>query len=121
MNPDSTPHDDPFARGIRLFNSREFFEAHEAWEMLWLPAPEPDKTFLQGIIQVAAAFFHFFRGNRVGAESLLRRGRDKLAQFPSDYRGLRLDELRGELHRWHAALLHGTARTSDPPPRIRLR
>jgi len=44
---------------LRRYDAGEFFTAHEAWEKPcgW-KAPEPDKTFLQGLIQVTAAFHH---------------------------------------------------------------
>jgi predicted metal-dependent hydrolase len=104
-----------FRRGVEQFNAGEFFEAHESWELVWLPAPEPDKTFLQGITQVSAAFFHFAQGNREGAESLLRKGLQKLERFPEDYRGLRLEELRGELRTWHRAIVRGRAHPHQRP------
>lgn len=93
-----------FRRGIEQFNAREFWEAHESWEVVWLPAPEPDKTFLQGIIQVSAGFYHYQENNLVGAQSLLRRGLNKLEKFPDGYRGLRLEELRVTAKAWLAAL-----------------
>ena len=71
-----------FRRGIALFNARKFFEAHEAWEELWLVEPEPEKTFLQGLIQLAAAFHHHGRGNSRGTQSLLAAGLAKLRRFP---------------------------------------
>ena len=40
------------AEGLRLYEAGEFFTAHESWESVLLTAPEPEKTFLQGIIQV---------------------------------------------------------------------
>ncbi len=52
--------------GLRCFHSGAFFEAHEHWESVWLAAQEPEKTFLQGLIQVAASFHHFQRGNYAG-------------------------------------------------------
>ena len=55
--------------GLRCYHSGAFFEAHEHWELMWLSAPEPEKTFLQGLIQVAASFHHFQRKNLAGAKS----------------------------------------------------
>ncbi|MGH9795094.1 MAG: DUF309 domain-containing protein [Candidatus Acidiferrales bacterium] len=110
--------EDLWQRGIEQFNRREFFECHESWEAVWLPAPEPDKTFLQGIIQVAAAFHHYMCGNRAGAESLMRRGLAKIARFPADYRGLRLADLRGSVRRWHQALAAGSGLPLRELPRI---
>jgi uncharacterized protein len=75
--------DHKFQRGIDHFNAREFFEAHEVWEEIWLAESEPQKTFLQGLIQVAAAFHHYCRGNPAGAESLLASGIVKLARSPA--------------------------------------
>jgi predicted metal-dependent hydrolase len=40
------------AEGLRRYDAGEFFNAHEAWGTVWLQAQEPDKTFLQGLIQV---------------------------------------------------------------------
>ena len=93
-----------FEQGVEQFNRVHFFESHESWEEIWLSAPEPDKTFLQGIIQVAAAFHHHRQGNRNGATSLLKQGLRKLQQFPADYRGLKLEEVRARVRAWLAAL-----------------
>jgi uncharacterized protein len=92
-----------FKRGIDLFNSGEFFQAHEAWEEIWLSATEPEKTFLQGLIQLAAAFHHGKRGNLAGMKSLLEAGLAKLEKFPADCRGIRLAELRLDAKDWLAA------------------
>ena len=103
-----------FRRGIEQFNAHEFWEAHESWELVWLPAPEPDKTFLQGIIQVSAGLYHYQEDNLIGARSLMRRGLDKIEPFPESYRGLRLEELRVSARAWLAAL-----ETPEPcPPQL---
>jgi uncharacterized protein len=89
-----------FERGLAHFNARKFFEAHEVWEEMWLTEGEPEKTFLQGIIQIAAAFHHYLRGNSDGAETLLAGGIVKLSRFPADHHGLAIDELRIAAKRW---------------------
>lgn len=78
---------------MALFNDGKFFEAHEAWEEIWLIESEPEKTFLQGLIQVAAAFHHAQRGNAPGMTSLLKAGLEKLSRFPADYRGIAVAKL----------------------------
>lgn len=93
-----------FREGLHRFNTGLFFEAHESWEEIWLTAPEPEKTFLQGIIQVSAAFHHYRRNNRQGAESLLREGLRKLDRFSSVHRGLAIGNLRDFVRQWLAAL-----------------
>ncbi len=93
-----------FQKGVTLFNARKFFEAHEVWEELWLVEPEPEKTFLQGLIQLAAAYHHHGRGNPRGTQSLLAAGLAKLGSFPDDHRGVALAELRAEAKQWVEAI-----------------
>src|SRR5260370_1578020 len=80
-------HGDLF-EGLRCFHSGAFFEAHEHWESVWLAAQEPERTFLQGLIQVAAAFHHFQRGNCAGTISLLRSALGRLHRYPAAFTGL---------------------------------
>ena len=89
-----------FARGIELFNAGKFFEAHEAWEELWLRESGDEKTGLQGLIQVAAAFHHHGRQNRAGTESLLAAGLAKLAELPETFGGIELARLRRDAKTW---------------------
>jgi predicted metal-dependent hydrolase len=46
-----------YLRGVDLFNHGYYWEAHEAWEGLWLAAGRagPLADFLKGLIQLAAA------------------------------------------------------------------
>jgi len=117
MNPRNA--DEKFQKGVAQFNHGHFFEAHETWEEIWLPAPEPERTFLQGIIQLAAAFHHYMRSNRRGAESLLAAGLKKLDRFPEKHRGLELEALRAAARRWIAALAAGHDPGREQLPRIR--
>ena len=85
MKPDFVTH---FRDGIAHFNATEFWEAHESWETLWLAAESDVKRFLQGLIQVAAAFHHVKRGTLRGAPRLFAAGMAKLAPFPHDFCGV---------------------------------
>jgi predicted metal-dependent hydrolase len=96
----SKEKDEKFRRGVSHFNAQEFFEAHEVWEEIWLVEAEPEKTFLQGIIQIAAAFHHYCRENPDGTESLLAAGIVKLSRFPVDHRDLTIGELRSSAKQW---------------------
>src|SRR5438034_5247165 len=80
-----------FREGIKLFNSGEFFEAHEVLEDVWCAAPAAEKRFLQGLIQVAVALHHHSKENRVGARSLLARARRNLSGYPEDRKSTRLN------------------------------
>jgi len=90
--------------GLRSFRSGFFFEAHEHWESVWIAAEEPEKTFLQGLIQVAALFHHLRRGNRVGAASLLRSALRRLDLYPEVFSGLMVAPLRTAIRLWLEAL-----------------
>jgi len=76
------------AEGLRLYESDEFFAAHEAWESVWLGSQEPVKTFLQGLIQVTAAFYHLQRNNPLGAMLLLQAALRRLERYPASFGGI---------------------------------
>lgn len=99
------------AEGLRCYEAGEFFAAHEAWEAVWLESHEPDKTFLQGIIQVAAAFHHLQRNNPLGATRLWQAALRRLEHYPPTFGDLSVtllcDDLRDRLQ----------ALESDPPTR----
>lgn len=107
-----------FLQGIEQFNRREFFETHETWEVIWLAAPEPDKTFLQGMIQIACAFHHYLHGNRAGARSLLCRGLEKVERFSTDYRGVNVELLRARARWWREELETGRHPGANQLPAI---
>lgn len=96
--------------GVRLFNSQRYFEAHEALEVAWLSATGDRKTFLHGLIQVAAAFHHHMEGNNAGFRSLLEKGCSKLESFGAEFEGISLAEFRPQLQAWHEHL-----HTPSPP------
>ena len=79
---------DPIQEGIRLFNEEYFFEAHEVLEEVWRQEHGEPRLFLQGLIQICAAYHHFQNGNLVGAISLLQRGADKMRHYPPRYLGI---------------------------------
>jgi hypothetical protein len=107
-----------FAHGVTLFNTRYFFEAHEAWEEIWLHTAPPEKTFLQGLIQVTAAFHHHSRENLQGTKSLLRAGLLKLEDFPPHHRGLYVEKLRKAARRWLDVLDRGETVSWPALPKI---
>jgi hypothetical protein len=109
-----------FRRGIALFNAGRFFEAHEVWEELWLDEALPEKTFLQGLIQVAAAFHHHLGGNTRGHRSLLNAGLAKLEQFPEQHRGIALAKLRTDAREWVQTPDAGGEDMSPKVPRIKM-
>jgi hypothetical protein len=67
-----------FYAALEQFNRRWYFESHETLEDLWMVTPFPERDFFQGIIQLAAAFVHFARGEYPGIFKLLDASLDKL-------------------------------------------
>ena len=107
------------AEGLQCYRQGEFFEAHEHWESVWLRLDEPEKSFLQALIQTAAAFHHYNAGNAVGAASLLRRALWRLERCPAKFGGVAAAPLREEVRAWLCALESGT-RFPDRTPEIRV-
>jgi predicted metal-dependent hydrolase len=98
---------DGYRRGIRHFNAREFYDAHEVWEDVWRESQGMEKRFLQGLIQAAVALHHHSTGNVVGACSLMERSRRNLAACPEQYGGIRLGLLLTALGEWREAMVSG--------------
>ena len=107
-----------YQKGLEAFNSAHFFEAHELWEEVWLETPNPDKKFLQGLIQVAAAFHHYSRANLTGTRNLLQAGLLKLDCFPEVHGALKIEVLREAVRGWLAAIDAGEDLNGRIPPRI---
>ena len=85
---------DGLKKGIELFNSGRYWEAHEAWERDWMPDRRgPDAGFYKGLIQVAAGCLHYRRGNRRGALNKWRSGTGYLRPYMPVHRGVALAPL----------------------------
>lgn len=90
------------AKGIDLFNRREFYEAHEAWEEGWIDELSDSRVLLQGLIQIAAGFFKLQCAAPIGTVKLLALGLAKLRPFVGHSLGVDLEALLPEVDRWHA-------------------
>ena len=73
--------------GIALFNSGKFWEAHEAWEEIWMNHPEDGRFFIQGLIQLAAAYHQLGKKVYRGVVIHLKQAQERLKLFPSDFLG----------------------------------
>lgn len=80
--------------GARLHADGAYFEAHEAWEELWLSLDGEPRLFVQGLIQVTAACHKAFVQNQPnGCVKLLQTALDKLEPAPHDFLGVRTGPL----------------------------
>lgn len=79
-------HQSPgYLHGIDLFNFCCYWEAHEAWEHIWLQLSEPElqRTHLQGLIQASACLLKIRLAQPVPAASIWKRGRARLESVAS--------------------------------------
>jgi predicted metal-dependent hydrolase len=90
--------------GLALFNSGDYFEAHEALESAWRDEPGPIRVLYQGILQVAVTYLHIQRGNYLGAIKVAARSQLKLEACPDTCRGVAVAKLRRDLAEVLAAL-----------------
>ena len=86
-----------FHKGINAFNNRQFYDAHEYWEELWLNYKLNDSDFIQGLIQLAVSYFHLFNQNLKGARSMIKKCLKKIELFKVT-RGIDVIELQSEIY-----------------------
>ena len=102
---DRAPSTPRLLRGIELFNSGLYWEAHEVWEEEWTPERKgPESGFYKGLIQVAAGCLHYKRRNRRGAVNKWRSGSDYLRPYLPAHRGIALTSLVEAVDRYLAAM-----------------
>lgn len=95
-NRPTTPIRSGLEEGMALYRAGFFWEAHEAWEPLWLAAPpnSRERALMQGLIQLANGWLKLRMGKPRAAariaglvgEHLDRVGRDEVLGIRSDWR-----------------------------------
>ncbi|MBD2041272.1 DUF309 domain-containing protein [Microcoleus sp. FACHB-672] len=81
----SEPIPDEFWQGVEQFNRQEFYACHDTLEALWMEASEPERTFYQGVLQIAVALYHLGNHNWRGAVILLGEGISRLRKYQHPY------------------------------------
>ncbi|MGB1661241.1 MAG: DUF309 domain-containing protein [Planctomycetota bacterium] len=91
--------DHSYLHGVDLFNHGCYWEAHEAWEDLWLPLENEDplRIFTQGLIQASAALLKIRLQQPRPANSIWGRGKSRLVLIDSQqedthYRGIHIQK-----------------------------
>jgi predicted metal-dependent hydrolase len=74
----STESELALEHGIDQFNRREYYAAQEAWQTLWNEAVGAPREMLQGLIQLAAAFYKLQVGEPSGTVKLLEQALGRL-------------------------------------------
>ncbi|MGK7876432.1 MAG: DUF309 domain-containing protein [Xenococcaceae cyanobacterium] len=85
-----------FWQGVEQFNQQQFYACHDTLEALWMEAPEPQKTFYQGVLQIAVGCYHLGNHNWRGAVILLGEGVRRLSNYQPVYEGIDITGLVGE-------------------------
>ena len=108
----------PLAKGLALFNSAHFFDAHEALEDVWREAPRHShrRRHLQGLVQLAVAFHHQSTGNRVGARSVLERALRNVEGAEESLPELDWGRLRTSLKPWREYLAEARRKPGEHSP-----
>ncbi|GFE67683.1 DUF309 domain-containing protein [Chroococcus sp. FPU101] len=88
---DSVPQ--AFWQGVDEFNQHEFYACHDTLEALWMEAPEPNKRFYQGVLQIAVGCYHLGNHNGRGAMILLGEGIKRLKDYLPIYEEIDVTQL----------------------------
>ncbi len=93
--------------GIDLFNYGYWWEAHEAWETIWLKTKKFDLEgqYLQGLIQMSAALLKLYQGNKKSFFKLYQEASKRLNFCLSELKKLNLKNFMGlHLSKWLAEM-----------------
>lgn len=82
IRPGAWANSRPYLRGVELFNAGYYWEAHEAWEGLWMAHGRrgPTAAVLQGLIKLSAAALKVREGRPRGVHSLASQAADHFAE-----------------------------------------
>ena len=103
------------AAGLACYRNEEFFNAHEHWEDVWRQLQDPEKNFLQGLIQVTVAMHHYRNANVEGARLLLERASRRFEPCPDCFGGMDVATLRADVQAWKDQLERAEAPVRDFP------
>ena len=82
-----------FWQGVEEFNQQQFYACHDTLEAIWIEAPELDKKFYQGVLQVAVGCYHLSNNNWRGAVILLGEAVRRLCDYQPTHHGIDVELL----------------------------
>lgn len=116
--------------GIDLYHGGYFYEAHEAWESLWLHLPKGDlqRALLHGLIQLTAAMLKLELRQWAPAQRLSRRALhyiDSVRHHSPQVQGVDVSQLADQVQRYFQAfwanITAGEGLVVGNAPRIHVR
>ncbi len=81
-------NDSRFEIGMKLFNSCQWYQAHDVFEEIWHETGGPERQLIQGILQVAVAQVHLENSNTNGATILYGEALGRLKRYQLNNLGL---------------------------------
>ena len=107
--------------GIRLFNEQQFFECHEILEPYFQETEAPNKPFLEGLIQLAAAF-RLYRefGEIKGPVRMVHQALVRFENYQPSFLEICVNELSQAAEAWARAAENAADRVSSALPKIKL-
>ena len=84
-----------FWTGANQFNQGEFYACHDTFEAIWMETLE-DRTFYQGLLQIAVGLYHLSHLNWQGAVTLLGEGVGRLRPYLPEHEGIDVALVRGQ-------------------------
>ena len=105
--------DELWRAALHHHNARDYHEAHEVFEDLWLElGNRADKDIAQALAQADALAVHLETGNLRAAQRLMRQLPQLAVALPDTWRGAELQSLR----EWVAEVAATIPPQSDVPP-----
>lgn len=80
---------DEYYEFFKKFNEGEYYECHDLLEEIWMT--DKRNKFLQGMLQVAVAIYHFQNGNIYGSRALFQSAYQYLQPYRPKYWDLDLE------------------------------
>ena len=111
--------DPRFLHAVDLFNSSQWYSAHDVFEDLWHESHGDLRSLLQGIIQIAVAEYHFENGNSRGSLLLMAEGLNHLKRLPTSGCVFDLSNLTSIVAERLDALQSGSSLLALPLPCLR--
>ena len=122
IEPEDWRENEPYLLGVDLYNHGFLWEAHEAWESIWHVAKHDEQhaSFIQGLIQCAAASLKIPMQQPAGLAKLSKLGTGRLEaaakQFGPIYMGVDLHDFTSAMRSFASS----SPQSADERPRLEL-
>jgi hypothetical protein len=120
LSPDDWRDNAEYLFGVDLYNHAFWWEAHEAWEGVWHTTDKDAEygQFLQGLIQISAAFIKWYSHEDIGLRKLYDLGMMRLEFVAKTYPHFMGLDLERHIHKvkkhFRPILSRGASPWTDP-------